>query len=153
MPHHVASDQRLHCFSGLSAVMFRINMVLWVWLYAHLACLVKNPADDIFKYFFLIFRRQQTLTFYANCLLRKNKKISSTRHLLNLSREYSRLSLSRSSRDPLKHFEISIPRHIRFSELRKTIHRTTKFNKWICNLAPEVRDIIKILWKRGEIAP
>ena len=32
---------------------------------------------------------------------------------------YSRLSLSRTYRDPLKHFEISVLRHIRFSELRK----------------------------------
>ena len=31
---------------------------------------------------------------------------------------YSRLSLSRSRRDPLKHFEISVLRHIRFAELR-----------------------------------
>ena len=29
----------------------------------------------------------------------------------------------------LKHFEISVPRHIRFAELRKTINRTTTFNK------------------------
>ena len=33
--------------------------------------------------------------------------------------KYSRLSLSRSRRDPLKHFEISVVRHIRFAELRK----------------------------------
>ena len=26
-------------------------------------------------------------------------------------------------------------------------------HKLICNLTPEVRDILKILWKRGEIAP
>ena len=32
---------------------------------------------------------------------------------------YSRLSISRNRRDPLKHFEISILRHIRFAELRK----------------------------------
>ena len=32
---------------------------------------------------------------------------------------YSRLSLSRSRRDPLKHFELSVLRHIRFAELRK----------------------------------
>ena len=32
---------------------------------------------------------------------------------------YSRLLLSRSRRDPLKHFEISVLRHIRFGELRK----------------------------------
>ena len=32
---------------------------------------------------------------------------------------YSRLSLSRNRRDPLKHFEISVLRHIRFIVLRK----------------------------------
>ena len=32
---------------------------------------------------------------------------------------YSRLSLSRSRRDPLKYFEISVLRHIRCAELRK----------------------------------
>ena len=34
------------------------------------ACWVKNSADYILKYFFLIFARKQDLTFYANCLLR-----------------------------------------------------------------------------------
>ena len=33
--------------------------------------------------------------------------------------KYSQLSLSRIPRDPLKYFEISVPRHIRFAELRK----------------------------------
>ena len=33
--------------------------------------------------------------------------------------KYNRLSLSRSRRDPLNHFEIFVLRHIRFSELRK----------------------------------
>ena len=32
---------------------------------------------------------------------------------------YSRLSLSRSQRDPLKNFEISVLRHNRFAELRQ----------------------------------
>ena len=36
-----------------------------------------------------------------------------------VSYTYSRLSLSRSRRDPLKHFEISVLRHIRFAELKK----------------------------------
>ena len=35
----------------------------------------------------------------------------------------------------------------------KKINTTTAFHKWICNLTPEVKDISKILWKRGEIAP
>ena len=43
--------------------------------------------------------------------------------------------LSRSgavdSRYPLKYFEISVPQHIRFAELRKTINQTTKFHKFI----------------------
>ena len=34
---------------------------------------------------------------------------------------YSRLSLSRSRRDPLKHFEITLLRHIKFAELRKIL--------------------------------
>ena len=42
--------------------------------------------------------------------------------------KYSRLLLSRSPRDSLKYFEISIPRHIRFAELRNK-NRTTTFNK------------------------
>ena len=72
---------------------------------------------------------------------------------------YSRLSLSRSPRDSLEYFEISVPRHIRFAELRKTINRTTTFNKWICNLTPEVNRYIKnIVEKRrncslGAISP
>ena len=44
----------------------------------------------------------------------------------------------------LKHFEISVLRHIRFEELRK-INRTTTFYKCICNFTPEVGNILKIL--------
>ena len=47
----------------------------------------KFSADDILKYFFLIFPRKQDLTFHANCLLKcqilfsgKNKK-----NIINLS--------------------------------------------------------------------
>ena len=39
---------------------------------------------------------------------------------LSLRFIYSRLSLSRSQRDPLKYFELSVLRHIRCAELRKT---------------------------------
>ena len=53
---------------------------------------------------------------------------------------YSRLSLSRIPRDSLKHFEISIPRHIRVQRVRKTI----KMNEyviwqliWICTVCKE----------------
>ena len=67
--------------------------------------------------------------------------------------KYSRLSLCRIPRYSLKHFKISVPRHIRVERVRKTINRTTTFNKWICNLTPEGRNIYKIMWKKGEIAP
>ena len=33
------------------------------------------------------------------------------------------------------------------------MNRTATFNKCICNLTPEVRDRLKILWKSGQIAP
>ena len=71
--------------------------------------------------------------------------------ILNLY--YSRLSLSRIPRDSLKYFEISVLRHIRFAELMKKLIRLTTFNKYLCNWTLEVRDILKILWKRGEISP
>ena len=37
-------------------------------------------------------------------------------------------------------------------EEEEKIIRTTTFNKYICNWTLEVRNILKILWKRGEIA-
>ena len=36
---------------------------------------------------------------------------------------------------------------------RTTFHKYEIFLTWICNLTPEDRDILKILWNRGEIAP
>ena len=50
--------------------------------------------------------------------------------LIRLSKNtYSRLSLSRTPRDSMKHFEISVLRHIRFAELSKTVNLTTTFNR------------------------
>ena len=45
----------------------------------------------------------------------------------NFAYLHSRLSLSRSRRDPLKHFEISVLRHIRCSELRKIPNEQQNF--------------------------
>ena len=36
--------------------------------------------------------------------------------------------------------------------IEENTNRTTTFNKCICNWTLEIRDILKILWKRGEIA-
>ena len=38
------------------------------------------------------------------------------------------------------------------TELREK-YRTTTFNKYLCNWILKIWDILKILWKRGEIAP
>ena len=46
---------------------------------------------------------------------------------VDCNKEYSRLSLSRSRRDPLKHFEISVLRHIRCAELRKIPNEQPNF--------------------------
>ena len=56
------------------------------------------------------------------------------------------------SKDSLKYFEISVLWHIVIVELKKKINRTAKFTNEVCNLTPKVRDVLKIFWKRGEIA-
>ena len=64
--------------------------------------------------------------------------------------EYSRLSLSRSPRGS----EILRDIHTltyQICRIEEKINRTTTFHKCICNLTPEVRDILKILWKRGAV--
>ena len=63
---------------------------------------------------------------------------------------YSRFLLSQSPRVSLKHFEKSVPRYIKFAELRKKLNN--HISQLNSNLTPEVRDILKILWKRREIA-
>ena len=37
--------------------------------------------------------------------------------------------------------------------IEEKIIQTTTFNKYMCDWTLEVRDILKIFWKRGEIAP
>ena len=37
--------------------------------------------------------------------------------------------------------------------IEEILIRLTTFNKYMCNRTLEIRDILKILWKRGEIAP
>ena len=37
--------------------------------------------------------------------------------------------------------------------IEEKLIRLTTFNKYMCNWTLDVRDILKILWKRGEIVP
>ena len=60
------------------------------------------------------------------------------------------ISKSKSLSEILQDIRISTYQICRIEE---KINRTTTFNILVCNLTPEVRDILKILWKRGEIAP
>ena len=56
--------------------------------------------------------------------------------------KYSQLSLSRSRRDPLKHFEISVLRYIRFAELRKIqIEQPNFTNKYVGKLEKSIQII------------
>ena len=63
---------------------------------------------------------------YVANMYADSKGPDQTAHPHSLSRtfaacflNYSRLSLSRIPRDSMKSFEISVPRHIRYAELRK----------------------------------
>ena len=53
-------------------------------------------------------------------------------------------------RGPLKHFEISVLRHIRLVVLRKKNHLKTKIYKWLCNLTPLIRNIYWKYCGKGE---
>ena len=59
-------------FAGYSLLRFFLPNTLFNWTYYKygygLALLAKFSADNILKYFFLIFPWKQVLTFYANCL-------------------------------------------------------------------------------------
>ena len=68
-------------------------------------------------------------------------------------RKYSRLSLSRSRRDPLKHFEISVLRHIRVAELRTIPIEQPSFTNEQVFDSFSLKYMLKILWNGGEIAP
>ena len=54
--------------------------------------------------------------FHGRCTTCKKRKQQKNNEKKT---KYSRLSLSRTPRDSLKYFEISVVRHIRFAELRK----------------------------------
>ena len=51
----------------------------------------------------------------------------------------------------MKHFEISVLRHIRFAELRKTINPTTTVNRMNLKFDSQVRDILKYCGKEEKL--
>ena len=88
-----------------------------------------------FSFFFFKFLCKKTI--FNQCIFCHfsivNKMVSNIYPYIKFSikfvLKYSRLSLSRIPWDSMKHFEISVLRHIRSAELRKTINPTTTFNR------------------------
>ena len=72
---------------------------------------------------------------------------------LNWIITYSRLQLSRSPRDPLKYLRDIRTSTYQICRIEEKINPTTIFHKLVYNLTPEVRFILKILWKREAISP
>ena len=58
-----------------------------------------------------------SLTHHEQC--NENRPVYDANHRVEPAYIYSRLSLSRIPRDPLKYFGMSVLRHIRFAELKK----------------------------------
>ena len=106
-----------------------VRRFLHAWVRVDMMCSPNRPASNV------------SVTTKLTLMRKKQQKT-----------RYSQLSLSRGPRDSLKYFKISVLGHIRFAELRKKYIEQPNF-KWINYLTPEVRDTLKILWKRGEIAP
>ena len=79
------------------------------------------------------------MTFYCSKIL-KGAKIQSTLVISN----------SNGPSEILRDIRTSTYQICRVEE---KLIRLTTFNKYMCNWTVEVRDILKILWKRGEIAP
>ena len=68
-------------------------------------------------------------------------------------RMYSRLLLSQNRKDPQKHFEISVFRHIRFAVLRKKQYELPNFtNDYVIGLL-KLEIYMENIVEKGEIAP
>ena len=61
------------------------------------------------------------------------------------TRKYSRLVISKS-KGLYGIFRDNCTSTYQICRIEEKINRTTRFHKWICNLTPEVRDKMKILW-------
>ena len=66
-----------------------------------------------------ILRQFLAIHIFVALITQKETVSAKEKATTNVRFEYSRLSLSRSRRDPLKHCETSVLRHIRCAEFRK----------------------------------
>ena len=83
---------------------------------------------------------------WLNIQVDLKNKLSGSHHYTTVDSRYlvAQGTFWSSSRYPYLDYQIF--------RIKQKMNQTTTFHKWICNLTPEVTDILKILWKRGEIA-
>ena len=101
----------------------------------------------LFLFFFVCLRWVLfALKFYSSYEFLNWVNFKKKVKILSLN-NYSQLSLSRSRRDPMKHFAISVLRHIRFAELRKIQIKqpnfTNKYVIWLLNLEIYIENIVE----------
>ena len=93
------------------------------------ASLTINIYFYLFLYLYITRKTINNGTPHLKSLKSQNRRAALGRPAIKLlgGFNYSRHSLSRSRRDPLKHFEISVLRHIRCAELRKIPNEQPNF--------------------------
>ena len=119
------------CITGMKSTKFQMNQM--------------KDVEGVEETRFLTYRANVCMgnTAVKNSLI-KNPKPHAHLHIIGRKSTYSRLSLSRSWRDPLKHFRDIRTSTYQMFRIEENTNRTTKFHKWTCNLTPLVRNIC---WK------
>ena len=111
-----------------------------------------NCLQMTFWNIFHIFPRKLDKTLHANCLLRNLHEVSGPIFLGNIRKIQSTLIISNSKGLSKILWDIRTSTY-QICRLEEKINRTTAFNKYIRNWTLAVRDMLKILWKRGAIFP
>ena len=125
----------------------------WKWIYINLfiSSLILSSEVLKCKYQTIKFKsakfKKYIYLYFSVRIQRLDSKECSHLDLYCCKLRYSRLSLSRSRRDPLKHFEISVLRHIRCAELRKIPIKQPNFTNehvlWLLYLEMYVENIVE----------
>ena len=120
-----------------------------IWIFTNFYTLYYLATKDLNINFLILLKgfsdRRILCTWLA---VRRSLKVSP--YLVRIIQSTLVISKSKGLSEILRDIRTSTYQICRIEEKRI---RTTTFNKYICNLTLEVRDILKILCKRGEIAP
>ena len=121
-------------------------------LFNSLSIWVKFLTGCILKYF-LICRRKQVLIFHVNCLQWKQIACNVKSCFLGEKRKIQSTLVISNSKGLSETLRDICTSTYQICGNEKNNKSNSTFNKWICNSTPEIRDILKILWKRGAISP